>query len=62
MIRFAVSNKLKYETKTEGWNNFNDDGFKAIAIKMKSLDYFIQHIKADRFNKFDSNGTKGHRS
>jgi hypothetical protein len=55
MIGFAVYGKIKYETKTEQWDNFHGDGFKVIVYKIKDLDYFIQHIKADKFNKFDFN-------
>jgi hypothetical protein len=57
MVGFAVSKQIKYETKTEYWNDFNGEGFKIIVYKIKNLDYFIQHIKTDKFNEFDFNDT-----
>jgi hypothetical protein len=55
MIGFAVPGKIKYEKKIEQWDNFHGDGFKVIVYKIKDLDYFIQHIKVDKFNEIDFN-------
>jgi hypothetical protein len=55
MIGFSVSGKIKYETKTEQWDGFQGNGFRVIVYKIKDLNYFIQHIKVDKFNEVDFN-------